>query len=324
MNRIIMGSSFDPWHNLALEELLLLLQPEEGVTFYLWQNQNTVVIGKHQNAWKECRVSLLEADGGRLARRSSGGGAVYHDLGNLNFTFLTSMKTYNVTRQLSVIQKAVLSFGIENDFTGRNDLVLRGGGEKFSGNAFRLTKTVGVHHGTILINVDMEKLSRYLAPSKEKLATKGVESVRARVRNLADFSPAITIPAMKEALMAAFAEEYGPAAVLAEENFHGENLSLLEAKYSSWDWRLGRDPKFDLMLENRFAWGGVTLHLSFADGRVKEVVVFSDAMDEAFIDRIAPALQGCPMDAPDLAQRVRALNHPQGEELAQWLAEREF
>lgn len=323
MNKIILGSSFNPWHNLALEELLFNRQ-KEGMTFYLWQNQNTVVIGKYQNAWKECRVPLLENEEGRLARRSSGGGAVFHDLGNLNFTFITGRDHYDVTRQLSVIQKAVLSFGVETDFTGRNDLVLRSGGEKFSGNAFRLTKAVGMHHGTILIHVDMERLSRYLAPSKEKLASKGVESVRARVKNLSETSAAITVPTMKEALISAFIQEYGVAETLNEDVFHGEELQALEEKYSSWDWRLGKSPEFDLTLENRFNWGEIALHLSFSEGLVREACVYSDAMDEAFIGQIVPAIQGCPMNASELALRIRALNHPHGDELARWLQVKEL
>lgn len=327
MNKIIMGSSHNPWHNLALEELLFNQQKEEqdhSMTLYLWQNQNTVVIGKYQNAWKECRVELLESEGGRLARRSSGGGAVFHDLGNLNFTFLTRRDMYDVPRQLSVIQQAVRSFGVETEFTGRNDLVLKPGGEKYSGNAFRMTKEVGMHHGTILIHVNMDQLSRYLAPSKEKLASKGVESVRARVTNLSNYNPSINIPTMQEALVTAFTMEYGKAQIFVEEEFHGEELDHLEEKYSSWDWRLGKSPEFDLTLENRFGWGEISLQLSFAGGLVAEAGVYSDAMDEEFIGRIVPAVRGCPMNASALAERIRGLNHPQGDELAQWLSEKEF
>lgn len=254
MNTIILGTSENPWHNLALEELLFDQEPQDMI-FYLWQNQNTVVIGRHQNAWKECQVSLLEKEGGRLARRSSGGGAVYHDLGNLNFTFITRKETYDVKRQLSVVLRAVRSFGVEAEFTGRNDLVLTPGGEKFSGNAYRYSRSTGLHHGTILVNADMNKLSRYLAPSKEKLVSKGVESVRARVKNISEVNIEITIPLMKDALITAFFQENGAAQVFSDQVFEGPELQALEEKHSSWDWRLGKSPNFDLTLENRFAWG---------------------------------------------------------------------
>lgn len=125
-NRIVIGMSYDPWHNLALEEILFEQQAEQqGVTLYLWQNENTVVIGKHQNAWLECRMALLEEEGGKLARRSSGGGAVFHDLGNLNFTFLARQSDYDLKRQMRVIGNAVGYFGIETEMTGRNDLVVK-------------------------------------------------------------------------------------------------------------------------------------------------------------------------------------------------------
>jgi len=323
MNTIVLGTSFNPWHNLALEELLFDREPV-GMIFYLWQNQNTVVIGRHQNPWKELQVSLLEQEGGRLARRPSGGGAVYHDLGNLNFTFITGKETYDVTRQLSVILRAVRSFGVDAEFTGRNDLVLTPGSEKFSGNAYRFSRSTGMHHGTILVNADMNKLSRYLAPSKEKLVSKGVESVRARVKNISEVNPAISIPLMKDALVTAFHQEYGVAEVLSDQVFEGPELKVLEDKYSSWDWRFGKSPNFDLTLENRFAWGEIAIHLALRDGLVKEAVVYSDSLDEAFISSISPALTGSPFNALSMAQRIHSLNHPFSDELAQWIIEKDF
>ena len=136
MNTMIRTANTDPWHNLALEECLFAT-PSLGPVLYLWRNQNTVVIGKHQNAWKECRTQLLEEEGGKLARRSTGGGAVFHDLGNLNFTFIMPTELYNVKRQCGVILKALRSLNIDAEFTGRNDLTIKGA--KFSGNAFRLS-----------------------------------------------------------------------------------------------------------------------------------------------------------------------------------------
>ena len=148
-----------------------------GATLYLWQNENTVVIGRAQNAWRECRVQLLEEEGGRLARRSSGGGAVYHDLGNLNFSFLLPRNAYDLPKQFSVIAAALSSFGVRTVISGRNDLVLDSG-EKFSGNAFRFTQSAALHHGTLLVSADREKLARYLAPSERTLSTPLAASLR--------------------------------------------------------------------------------------------------------------------------------------------------
>ena len=323
-SRILTGDSFDPWHNLAVEALLFEgLGPDE-VVFYLWQNQNTVVIGKHQNAWKECRVKLLEEEGGRLARRSSGGGAVFHDLGNLNFTFVAPRERYDVRRQLDVIRRAVAAFGIKAAFTGRNDLVVEDTGAKFSGNAFRFSKAVGLHHGTILVDVDMEKLGRYLAPGPDKLKAKGIESVRARVCNLKDLNPALTIPELADALRRAFTEEYGPAEALSVSDLDAGRLAALEAEYSSWDFRLGKALPFDATLSHRFAWGGVTLELSLRSGRIESARVYSDAMDEALIDRLAPALKGARYQNDALSEAVAALDDPLAREIAAWLSGEEL
>lgn len=323
-NWIVMGDSFQAWHNLAVEEALFeRLLPGQCI-FYLWQNQNTVVIGRHQNAWKECRVKLLEEEGGYLARRSSGGGAVFHDLGNLNFTFVMPRPSYDVRRQLEVIQRAVAEFGIEAAFTGRNDLVVTASGAKFSGNAFRFSETVGMHHGTILVNVDMEKLGRYLAPGKEKLRAKGIESVRSRVCNLTEYSPQMTIPALTEALGRAFVSIYGPAEPLDVAELDQDRLAALEQKYNSWEFRMGHALPFDVTFEHRFDWGGVSLELSLREGQIVRVQVFSDAMDEAMIDRIAPALTGIRYENSAIAAALRTLNHVQADQMADWLFEQEL
>ena len=315
--RIIRGDSFDPWHNLAVEALLFeTLSPDE-VVFYLWQNRNTVVIGRHQNAWQECRVKLLEDEGGKLARRSTGGGAVYHDLGNLNFTFIVPREYYDVRRQLSVIRRAVATFGIEAAFTGRNDLVAAGA--KFSGNAFKFTEKTGMHHGTVLVSVDMDRLGRYLVPGKDKLKAKGIESVRSRVCNLAALNPAVTIPALVDALEAAFIETYGPADRLTVADLDPARLQQLEQQYASWDFRLGRALPFDATLERRFPWGGVTLELSLKEGAILRASVYSDAMDEGMIARVGPALTGVRYENRAMGAALRGLAHPQADELAEWL-----
>jgi len=322
-NTIFFGKGFDPYRNLAMESLLFDAQGN-GCTLYLWQNQNTVVIGKNQNAWKECRSSLLEQEGGRLARRSSGGGAVFHDLGNLNFTFLLPRKAYDVRRQLSVIQAAAAAFGIGTEFTGRNDLLVKETGAKFSGNAFRFGTDVAMHHGTVLVNVDTAKMSRYLAPSPEKLAAKGIESVRSRVQNLSDVNPAVTVEGVRDAVVDAFIREYGVATVGQDAQLDTEKLNALTELYGSWEWKMGKTPSFDIVLENRFSWGDVEMQLSLNKGCIVEAKVYSDAMDEAFIERIGPMLLCSPFQSAEMAQRVRLLQSAEAGELADWLLEKGF
>ena len=195
----LVGQGTDPYYNLALEQHLMASVPEDAVILYLWQNRNTVVIGRNQNPWGECRTTALEEDGGLLARRMSGSGAVYHDLGNLNFTFLASRENYDLNKQLSVITAACAQLGIPAQVSGRNDLTADG--RKFSGNAFYESAGRACHHGTLLVDADLEKLGKYLMPSKAKLQAKGVDSVRARVANLKEFSPELTVETMKNALV---------------------------------------------------------------------------------------------------------------------------
>ena len=318
-NYIVRGDSTSAWHNLALEELLFDALGHGARVFYLWQNRNTVVVGRHQNAWKECRVRLLEDEGGCLARRSSGGGAVYHDLGNLNFSFIAPQDQYDVRRQLEVVRRAVARFGIATEFTGRNDLVIGMSGAKFSGNAFRFSGGTALHHGTIMVDVDLERMARYLAPDAGKLRAKGIDSVRSRVCNLASVCPDLGVAALADALAEAFEAEYGPAEAPDPAALDPGRLAALERKYASWEFRLGRALPFEAALERRFGWGGVTLEMNLREGVITGARVYSDAMDEAMIGRVGPALAGARYENAAMAGALRALGHPQADELADWL-----
>ncbi|UKI19042.1 MAG: hypothetical protein L6V89_08115 [Oscillospiraceae bacterium] len=138
---------------------------------YLWQNRNTVVIGRNQNPWRECNMEAIRRDGVTLVRRSSGGGAVFHDDGNLNFTFIAPKELYNLEKQLSVVLRALESFGLHAEFSGRNDILLDG--RKFSGNAFSHSHGISMQHGTLLIKTDMTRLAKYLSPSQAEAERKG-------------------------------------------------------------------------------------------------------------------------------------------------------
>ncbi len=289
---LYIGDSFDPHYNLAVEQYLLEHQPRDSCTLYLWQNQNTVVIGRNQNAWKECRVSALEQDGGKLARRLSGGGAVFHDLGNLNFTFLTGEEHYDVGRQLSVIQTACRSLGIQAVRSGRNDLLAEG--RKFSGNAFYRHHGNAYHHGTLLIDTDGEKLQRYLSPPKAKLASKGVDSVRSRVINLKELSPALTCDAMRQAMVEAFQQVYGMAVeavtLTAEAR---QEIEALRQKNAHWDWLFGPRLPLSFVCEGHYPWGHIQLQLQVESGLVKSARVYTDALDWQLSSTLESALTGC-------------------------------
>lgn len=323
--KLIISTSFDPWYNLALEEHLFRHVEKNQVILFLWQNQNTVVIGRNQNVWKECRCAQLEQDGGKLARRLSGGGAVFHDLGNLNFTFIVDRSYYDLEKQLKVVLEGVRKLNIEAEFSGRNDLIVKG--RKFSGNAFYFELEKAYHHGTILINVDIYKLSTYLQVSKEKIASKGVDSVQSRVGNLSMFQSDITISGMKEALIESFQEQYGEVSepmILVSDSDFSYDLQELYQKYSSWEWLYGKTPNFDIVLETRFSWGGFELGLTLHDGLVVDAKTYSDAMDSHLINKIASVLIRCPFQIDNLVNRIKQLESvPENkviiDDLVKWL-----
>jgi lipoate-protein ligase A len=271
---------------------------------YLWQNKNTVVIGRNQNAWTECRTELLESEGGFLARRLSGGGAVFHDLGNLNFTFIMSDEDYDLDRQFTVIQQACAKAGIHVVRSGRNDLLA--GECKFSGNAFYHSNGHAYHHGTLLVNADMEKLSRYLTPSKAKLQAKGVQSVRSRVVNLQTLAPSLTIDALKQYLIHAFSEVYGISATPVQLTTDDiQEILHSAAELGSWDWLYGKTPAFTDAYKKRFPWGGIELLFTVHSGVVEDVAVYSDTLDNKLVDVIKDTLVGVAFNNKNIVEQIK-------------------
>lgn len=330
LTKVIVTETVDPWWNLAIEEHLLeRVQPGECV-LYLWQNQNTVVIGKNQNPWKECRVDLLEKEGGKLARRISGGGAVFHDLGNLNFSFLVDREKFHIPSQLEVILSAVRKLDVNAQFSGRNDLVVDG--KKFSGNAFCYRKHSALHHGTILVSLDYDKMVRYLQVPQQKIQSKGIESVRSRVINLVDINPGITVEDVKESVVECFRQLYGEGGpvLYADEVIDRQEVERLYHKYSSWEWRYGETPQFNMTIDTRFSWGGIELCFLLEKGTIQNVTVYSDAKDEAFIEMIPQALKGCAFNSQAMAQALSGINANEGQrrqmldDIVRWILNKGF
>lgn len=183
--RLLLSDSYDPWFNLAVEECIFRQMPATQRVLFLWRNADTVVIGRAQNPWKECNTRRMEEDHVRLARRSSGGGAVFHDLGNTCFTFMAGKPEYDKTVSTAIVLAALNSLGVTAEASGRNDLVVKtdSGDRKVSGSAYRETMDRGFHHGTLLLNADLSRLANYLNPDQKKLQAKGITSVRGRVAN---------------------------------------------------------------------------------------------------------------------------------------------
>lgn len=301
---IYKAAGTNPYRNIAIEKQLLESVEPGCCVLYLWQNKNTVVIGRNQNAWAECRTTLLNEEGGHLARRLSGGGAVFHDLGNLNFTFIMCQEDYDLDRQLSVIETACSYAGIAVERSGRNDLLAEG--HKFSGNAFYHSRGRAYHHGTLLVDANMEKLGRYLTPPKAKLEAKGVSSVRSRVINLKELSPELTCQKLEDHMSKAFGQIYGltPSALTlspAQEKI----IDAYATELSSWQWLYGQKLPFTLECSDRFSWGNIQLHLQVESGFIIAVQAYSDAMQWQLADQISCALTGCKFHLEPMTAALR-------------------
>ncbi|CDW58048.1 BPL LplA LipB domain containing protein [Trichuris trichiura] len=253
--RLLISDSYDPWFNLAVEECIFRQMPATQRVLFLWRNADTVVIGRAQNPWKECNTRRMEEDNVRLARRSSGGGAVFHDLGNTCFTFMAGKPEYDKTISTSIVLNALNALGVSAEASGRNDLVVKTaeGDRKVSGSAYRETKDRGFHHGTLLLNADLSRLANYLNPDKKKLAAKGITSVRSRVTNLTELLPGITHEQVCEAITEAFFAHYGErveAEIISPDktpdlpNFEGNMIDLENQEREI----------INLMLSQRISW----------------------------------------------------------------------
>ncbi len=280
---IAISSSTDPYCNLNGEEQLLHRCDSETMILYLWQNANTVVIGRNQSAYRECRTELLAEEGGHLARRLSGGGAVYHDLGNLNFTFVTWRLNYDLKRQMHVIQQALADKGIEAAASGRNDILVQG--RKCSGNAFYLTQEASYHHGTLMVNVDADKVMRYLKPDDEKLQANGVKSIRSRIINLQEVCPSLSVDELKAALIEAAEKEYGLKAEI--ETIHSER-----GRYADADWLYRNEIEHGYQVSERYPFGRITINADMREGYIHNVGIFSDAMEVDFCAEAERMIQG--------------------------------
>lgn len=286
-------SSTDPAFNLALEECLLQWLPADHPgLFLLWQNAPSVIVGRHQVTLDEIDSDFVRRRGLPVVRRMTGGGAVYHDLGNLNFSFMENAhgrKTVDFARYLRPVCAALAELGVQASLTGRNDL--EAGGRKISGSAQSLRQGRILHHGTLLVSLDFGELVQALHVDPDKIRSKGIASVRSRVANISEFwAPGSSMESLRAALLRHCADGEGelePEVLRAAEE-------LAERKYRSWDWNYGASPAFSLQRRERFPWGLVDWRLDVRDGIVRDCRICGDFFAAADIAGLEERLRGVP------------------------------
>ena len=267
--RYIKNPSTNPYYNMAFDEYCLESLPMDEPVFYLWQNRPAVIVGFNQEVNTEVNLDYLKENGIDLVRRVTGGGAVYHDLGNLNYTIVGRSEDLerDYPEYASIMAKALQSLGVPATLSGRNDILVEG--RKVSGFAKRVCKNRLMVHGTLMYNVDVDVLTKVLNPSNTKLQSKGIASVRSRVANLCEYLPNIPdIQTFSKQLEEILSHHYQDTEYqLSEEDL--ANIQLLtDQKFATWEWNYGRSPKATLTHSARLACGTVEIHLTLAENRI--------------------------------------------------------
>ena len=290
--KVIRADGVHPHRNQAIEKYLLDTCKEGEMILYLWANDKTVFIGKNQNAYMECHLSALLSDGGFVARRFTGGGAVYHDKGNINFTFITQRGDYDIQNQFRIMTGAMRALGLNAELNGRNDVLIDG--KKFSGNAFYKSEGACLHHGTVLINSNYESIAKYLNVSRVKLNAKGVKSVASRVTNLSEYRPGLTVDEVAQALITALEKRYPGAnvEVLTEQDLPAEKIEKLTAHFADESYIRGDNAVYDVAFEYRYEWGVADVRLELDGDVIQKARIYSDALDTEAVELKEKLLTG--------------------------------
>ena len=267
--RYLKNPNTNPYYNMAFDEYCLESLPIDEPVFFLWQNRPAVIVGYNQEVNTEVNLDYLKEKGIDLVRRVTGGGAVYHDLENLNYTIVGRSEDLerDYPEYAALMMKALQALGVPATLSGRNDILVEG--KKVSGFAKRVCKNRLMVHGTLMYNVDVDVLTHVLNPSTTKLQSKGIASVRSRVTNLCNYLPELSdIQAFKNRLEEILSNNYSDAEYKLSEADLAHIQRLTDEKFATWEWNYGRSPKATLSHSARLACGTVEIHLTLAENRI--------------------------------------------------------
>ena len=307
--KYLRNSSTDPHFNMSFDEYCLERFPSDETVFYLWRNAPSVIIGLSQNAYAEVNLPYLEANGIILARRVTGGGAVYHDLQNLTSTIVG--RSNDLDRDypgyMHMMLEALRSLGVPAEINGRNDITVDG--RKVSGYAKRVYKDRLMVHGTLMFNVDIEKLTAALAVPGSKLEAAGIASVRSRVANLKDYLPQFSdIGEFKDALERILSRDYSDPQLFLTPEQEEDIRRICRDKFSTWEWNFGHSPKAQFTQALRLPCGTVQINCGIVHGRIKEASFGGDFIGSLPAEGIAAALEGCRFGRAAVLEALRGLD----------------
>lgn len=288
--------SVNPYYNLAFEEYVLLNKMKDDYLI-LWQNDNTIVVGQNQNTEEEINRRYVEVNGISVVRRSTGGGAVYHDLGNLNYSFITdagNTEEITITRFTRPVTEALCALGLHAEESGRNDILVDG--KKVSGTAQRLSKGRILHHGTLLFDSDLEVVAKALRADPGKFQSKSTKSVRSRVGNiresLKNIGKDMDCSQMKRYLLEYFTSGTDVQAYPLSEAELRQIEILKSEKYDRWEWNFGKSPKYNFCSKKRFSGGTVDVRISVEKGIIREIKFYGDFLSVKPLDKLEGMLCG--------------------------------
>ncbi|EFM29831.1 lipoate--protein ligase [Streptococcus gallolyticus subsp. gallolyticus] len=312
--KYIVNNSHNPAYNVALEAYAFRELLAEDELFILWINEPTIVIGKHQNAIEEINKTYTDEHGIHVVRRLSGGGAVYHDLNNLNYTIISNKSqegAFDFKTFSQPVIETLADLGVIATFTGRNDLEIDG--KKFCGNAQAYYKGRMMHHGCLLFDVDMTVLGNALQVSKDKIESKGVKSVRARVTNILDELPEkMTVEAFSNQLLNKMKESYPD---MTEYVFSDDELKNIQAladqQFGTWDWTYGEAPEYTIKRSVRYPAGKITTYANVEKSVIKGMKLYGDFFGIKDVADIEQALIGLRYEYPDVLAKLQTIDTTQ-------------